>query len=65
LANCSVAARIADRAYIYDNSVDNVPAQLLFGTSEGKLIKNYGGINSWALEILRAIDPKSLSKDSI
>lgn len=58
LANCSVAARIADRAYIYDNSVDNAPAQLLFRTSEGKLIKRYGEINPWAREILREIDQK-------
>jgi predicted ABC-type ATPase len=65
LANCSVAARIADRAYIYDNSVDNASAQLLFRTSEGKLIKHYGDINPWALEILREIDAKSLSNDSI
>jgi predicted ABC-type ATPase len=57
LANCSIAARIADRAYIYDNSVDNAPARLLFRTSEGKLIKHYGDINPWALEILREIDP--------
>ncbi|MBI5658242.1 MAG: zeta toxin family protein [Nitrosomonadales bacterium] len=62
LANCSVAARIADRAYIYDNSVDNAPAQLLFRTSEGALINRYGDINPWALEILREIDPKSLSR---
>ncbi len=62
LANCSVAARIADRAYIYDNSVDNAPARLLFRTSEGALIKRYGDINPWALEILREIDPKSLSR---
>jgi predicted ABC-type ATPase len=65
LANCSVAARIADRAYIYDNSVDNASAQLLFRTSEGKLLKRYGDINPWALEILREIDPKSLSKGNI
>jgi len=56
LANCSVAARIADRAYIYDNSVDNAAARLLFRTSNGKLIKHYGDINPWALEILREID---------
>ena len=65
LANCSVAARIADRAYIYDNSVDNASAQLLFRTSEGNLLKRYGDINPWALEILREIDPKSLSKGNI
>jgi predicted ABC-type ATPase len=64
LANCSVAARIADRAYVYDNSVDNAPARLLFRTNEGKLIKGYGNINPWALEILREIDPESIAKES-
>lgn len=59
LANCLVAARIADRAYIYDNSVDNDPARLLFRTSDGNLIKQYGKINPWAREILSQIDLKS------
>jgi len=60
LAYCSVAAKIADRAYIYDNSVDNAPARLLFRTSEGKLVKHYGNINPWALEILHEIDSRHL-----
>jgi hypothetical protein len=51
-----VAAQIADRAYIYDNSVDNASAKLLFRTSEGKLVKLYDDINPWALEILREIN---------
>jgi predicted ABC-type ATPase len=55
LANCVLAARIADRAYIYDNSVDDAPPRLLFRTSDGKLIKQYGNINPWALEILHRI----------
>jgi len=59
LANCSIAARIADRAYLYDNSIDNVAARLLLRTSDGKLIKHYGNINAWAGEILREIDPRS------
>lgn len=59
LANCSVAARIADRAYIYDNSIETTPARLLFRTSEGKLIKRYGDVNPWAGEILREIDARS------
>lgn len=61
LANCSVAARIADRAYIYDNSIESAPARLLFRTSDGKLVKRYGGINPWAGEILREIDAQSTS----
>ena len=56
LANCSTAIRIADRAYVYDNSADHAPARLLFRTSEGKLIKRYGDINPWAAEILRDVD---------
>lgn len=63
LANCSVAARIADRSYIYDNSVDNAPAQILFRTSEGNLTKQYGEINPWVLEILRQLDQKNILKD--
>lgn len=63
LANCSVAVRIADRAYIYDNSVEQAQARLLFRMSDGKLIKDYGNINHWAREILREIDPQSTPKD--
>ncbi len=59
LANCSVAARIADRAYIYDNSTEGAPARLLFRISDGTLIKRYGNINPWADEILHAIDAQS------
>jgi predicted ABC-type ATPase len=59
LANCSVAARIADRAYIYDNSVERAPARLLFRTTDGNLTKRYGDINPWADEILREIDAQS------
>jgi predicted ABC-type ATPase len=56
LASCVLAARIADRAYVYDNSVDDAPAKLLFRTGNGKLIKKYGQVNAWASEILNAID---------
>lgn len=63
LANCSVASRLADRAYIYDNSIEDVPARLLFRTAEGRLIRNYGSINPWAREILREIDPEFTVKE--
>jgi predicted ABC-type ATPase len=56
LANCSVAALLADRAYVYDNSVENAPARLLFRTVGGKLTKSYGNVNAWAQEVLRKID---------
>lgn len=59
LANCSVAARIADRSYVYDNSVESEPARLLFRTADGRLIRHYGHSNPWAREILSQIDPES------
>ena len=56
LANCSVAARVANRAYVYDNSVDGAAARLLFRFADGRLLKQYGNINDWASEVLREID---------
>ena len=61
LANCSVAAGLAHRAYIYDNSVDDAPARLLFRMGEGKLVKSYANPNPWVCEILRQIDPDTAS----
>lgn len=55
LVNCALAVRIADRAYIYDNSVDNASARLLFRTIDGIPAKTYGPLNPWAEQIRRAI----------
>ncbi|MFZ1324801.1 MAG: zeta toxin family protein [Candidatus Contendobacter sp.] len=60
LAYCSVVAWMADRTYVYDNSIDNTRARLLFRASKGQLIKIYGEINPWAKEItkrLKAVRP--------
>ena len=61
LANCAAAAQIADRAYIYDNSVDDVPARLLFRASDGQVVKRYGQINAWATEVTRNLTSASAS----
>ncbi len=55
IANCALAASMADRTYIYDNSVDYADPTLLFRVSDGKLEKVYGEVNEWAKEILKAI----------
>ncbi|CAK0762750.1 UDP-N-acetylglucosamine kinase [Gammaproteobacteria bacterium] len=55
LANCSISAQLADRAYVYDNSVDGVQARLLFRTTNGELVKRYGEINPWAWEIVEKL----------
>ncbi len=52
LINCGVAVRLANRAYVYDNSVEDCLARLLFRTTDGQLVKTYGPINAWAQAIL-------------
>jgi len=54
IANCSLLVPVVDRLYVYDNSVDDVFPQLLFRTSNGKLIKQYAQIHDWANIIFRA-----------
>jgi predicted ABC-type ATPase len=57
LAYCSAVAWLADRTYVYDNSVDNARAKLLFRASKGRLVKVYGEINPWAQEIMKRLLP--------
>ena len=56
IANCAVAVRLVDRAYIYDNSVDDADPQLLFRTENGALKKVYReDVNNWAKPILEQV----------
>lgn len=56
IANASVLTRLVDRAYFYDNSIDNEDAKLLFRLSDGKLAKQYTEeIPEWASIILNLI----------
>ncbi len=57
LANLPIAARIADRAYVYDNSVENVEARLCARTEEGLVRKIYGESPEWVAAALRSLDP--------
>ena len=52
IANCCVVAKMVDRAYIYDNSVERADPQLLFRVINGVLIKEYATTSSWAKPIL-------------
>jgi predicted ABC-type ATPase len=47
LANLPVAVALADRVYIYDNSVEDVEARLCARTLDGHLRKLYGELPSW------------------
>lgn len=57
LAYCSVVTWLADRTYVYDNSIDDARARLLFRASRGRLSKVYGEINPWAKEIAQRLLP--------
>lgn len=47
------AIAIVDRAYIYDNSVENALPQLLFRTTEGNVFKQYtSDIPAWAQSLI-------------
>lgn len=53
IANCKVASLLADRTYIYDNSIDGQEAQLLFRFVDGKLFKQYvKDVPAWATKIV-------------
>lgn len=52
LLNCCLVSKLVDRTYIYDNSVENKDAILLFRLAKGELIKQYvNDIPEWALAI--------------
>lgn len=55
IINCAACAKIADRTYIYDNSIDFEDPQLLFKISDGLKIKEYKEPNIWATSILEFI----------
>ena len=49
LANAAQAIELVDRAYIYDNSVENTLPQLLYRTVDGKVFKQYTeNVPEWA-----------------
>ncbi len=54
IANCSTCISFVDRAYIYDNSLEDKNATLLFRTKEGEILKRYSEINEWAIPIFES-----------
>ena len=53
LENAAEAIEFVDRAYIYDNSVDNHLPQLLCRSAEGKVVKQYAEIlPEWVARII-------------
>ena len=55
IMNCSVIASLVDRLYVYDNSIEDQEAKLLFRASYGKLTKQYNEVNDWAMQIFENV----------
>lgn len=54
IVNCNHVATFADRTYVYDNSIDDREARILFRLTNGKLFKQYtNDIPFWAQAILK------------
>lgn len=50
IQNCKTIAPIADRLYLYDNSIDGEDARPLFRLSEGIIVKQYSdNIPEWSI----------------
>ncbi len=53
IANCRILSAIVDRLYVYDNSIEDTEATLLFRLSNGDLIKRYvETLPDWAAPII-------------
>jgi predicted ABC-type ATPase len=54
LINCKVVSQIVDRTYIYDNSIEDHEATLIYRLANGELFKQYTKeIPEWALPIIK------------
>jgi predicted ABC-type ATPase len=56
MANLSVAIALADRVYVYDNSIDDVEARLCARTQDGTLRKVYADLPSWVEDAVDRLD---------
>jgi len=53
ILNCKRVAAIADHVYVYDNSVDDAEARLLFRMTDGQPFKRYtDDVPLWAQTII-------------
>lgn len=57
IANCATVAGVADRAYVYDNSVDGHDPTLLFRAENGGMAKVYENVPTWAQIIAETLKP--------
>ncbi len=56
MANLPLAIRLAQRVYVFDNSVDGTDARLLARTQDGALRKVYAGLVPWLEPVLAPLE---------
>lgn len=56
IENCLQIISIADRAYFYDNTINEQNPKLMFRTTDGVLTKKYLKISKWAESIFQYIN---------
>ena len=56
MANLSGAIALADRVYVYDNSIDGKEASLCARTEDGLLRKVYASLPDWVAEATSALE---------
>lgn len=56
IINCAAIVSELDRLYVYDNSIENKEAKLLFRANNGKIVKKYCEINDWAKIIFNQLE---------
>jgi predicted ABC-type ATPase len=55
IANLSPAIMLADRVYVYDNSVDDLEARLCARIQDGLLRKIYGPLPEWIADAVESL----------
>ena len=63
MSNLGGAIALADRVYLYDNSVEDVPARLCARTTEGALRKIYGPLPEWVADALEGLPKRDSFAD--
>ncbi|MBK6691480.1 MAG: zeta toxin family protein [Myxococcales bacterium] len=63
LANLGPSIQIADRVYIYDNSIEGAEARLCARTHGGQLRKVYGELPEWVADATSGLEPHSAFVD--
>jgi predicted ABC-type ATPase len=57
MGNLAAAIAIADRVYIYDNSLEDTEAKLCARTVGGKLHKTDGDLPQWVADAVLGLPP--------